>query len=149
MSLLRAANMTRHYGNGVASAAGIVVGLKVDPVVIANIPTSLGVNTSLLWGTAIPVQWEVKNDDTAATLQFTFEPAGFVTTYTDIATGVTIMDNWVNLAPGQAFTMQKRHYAQEFSELGAYDLFRMYIRGDGVTCPFSVTIDTWTPSFGP
>lgn len=149
MSLIRAANLTRHYGSGTASAAGIVVGLKNDPDVIANLATALGINASSPWGYSIPIQWEVKNDDTAVTLQFTFAPTGFVASYTDVVTGVTIMDNWINLVPGQSFTMQKRHYEQEYTQLGSYDLYRMYVRGAGGNpCPFSVTVDIWTPSTG-
>ena len=148
MSFVRAANLTRMYGSGTLAATSTVVGLKHDPVVQAAGAAGFGLSTSGPWGYSIPIQWEVKNNSTTATLQFTFSPLGFVPTHVDVVTGVTILDNWIDLLPGQAYSMQKRHYAQEFGEVGSFDLYRMYGRGDGVTCPFSVTVDIWIPAGG-
>jgi hypothetical protein len=150
MTLIRAANLLRIYGSGSTDAAGSVVGLPNDPVVIANATTSRGIApvTAVAWGWYVPIQWEVKNDDLAAFLQCTFDPRGFVDSFVD-SNSVTITDNWINLAPGQAFTMQKRHYEQEYAATGAIDLIRMYARGAGSTvCAFSATIDLWVPNYG-
>ena len=61
MSVIRAANLVRCYFSGTCAASpGVtVVSLQGDPAgfVTAFVPTVYSV-----WGSAVPVQWEVKND---------------------------------------------------------------------------------------
>lgn len=85
-----------------------------------------------------PVQWEVKNDSTTDILQVRF---GF-----DAMTPAagTFMNNWINLLPGQAYTMQKRLQVQELNLLVLpADLIAMRVKTSGASVAFSGTLDGW------
>jgi hypothetical protein len=149
MSQIRAANLIRVYGSGTVPTTDTLVGLSSDPVVIAQPATSFGLNVGVgAFGVTVPIQWEFKNDSqSGVTLEISFELAGFTPSYV-LSNGVIVLDNWMRLLPGQSFSMQKRHYAQEFTPLST-DLVHAYLRGVGAACPFTVTVDLWTPSTGP
>jgi len=150
MSQIRAANLIRVYGSGTVPTTETLIGLSSDPVVIANPATSFGLNVGTgSFGATVPIQWEFKNDSqSGVTLEVSFDvAAGFVPSYM-LSNGVTVLDNWMRLLPGQSFSMQKRHYAQEFTPLST-DLVHAFLRGVGASCPFTVTVDVWLPSTGP
>jgi hypothetical protein len=70
------------------------------------------------------------------------------------ASGSTLA-NYVTLNSLEAFTQQKRHYEQEYSQGfplfgGSWvDMTRMYIQGTTGSGAFSGTVDLWIPRLGP
>ena len=150
MSVIRAANLVRCYFSGTCAASpGVtVVSLQGDPAgfVTAFVPTVYSV-----WGSAVPVQWEVKNDSSVPlNIAFSGLPAFALTA----AAGSTL-SNYVTLNALEAFTMQKRHYEQEYAQSGGIfaggsfvDMTRMYVQGTTGVGAFSGTVDLWIPSLG-
>lgn len=150
MSVIRAANLVRCYFSGscAASPGVTVVSLQGDPAgfVTAFVPTVYSV-----WGSAVPIQWEVKNDSSVPlNIAFSGLPAFALTA----AAGSTL-SNYVTLNALEAFTMQKRHYEQEYAQSGGIfvggsfvDMTRMYVQGTTGVGAFSGTVDLWIPSLG-
>lgn len=150
MTAIRAANLVRCYFSGTCSASPsvTVVSLQGDPAayVTAFVPTLFST-----WGTAVPIQWEVKNDSSVPlNIAFSGQPSFALTP----ASGTTLA-NYVTLNALEAFTQQKRHYEQEYAQGvplfgGSWiDMTRMYIQGTTGVGAFSGTVDLWIPRLGP
>jgi hypothetical protein len=146
MSTIRAANVIRCYFSGVCAAApsATVVGIQGDT---AGFVTSFVPCTYALWGAAVPIQWEVKNDSSVP-LNVAFSG---VPTFALTAGAGTLLANYITLNALEAFTQQKRHYPQEYTPgVGGstLDMTRMYIQGTTGTGAFSGTVDLWIPPLG-
>ena len=149
MSTIRAANLIRCYFSGSCAAAPsvTVVGLTGDPnpIVTSFVPNSYGT-----WGLAVPIQWEIKNDSSVP-LNIAF--SGLSSFALTPPSGTTLA-NYITLNALESFTMQKRHYEQEYTQSnpvldGSWiDLTRMFVQGTTGTGAFSGTVDLWIPVLG-
>jgi hypothetical protein len=153
MSTIRAANLIRCYFSGSCAAAPsvTVVGVAGDPnpIVTAFVPNLYG-----MWGLAVPIQWEIKNDSSVP-LNIAF--SGLSSFALTPPSGTTLA-NYITLNALESFTMQKRHYEQEYTPstvalIGGLDgswvdMTRVFVQGTTGTGAFSGTVDLWIPVLG-